>query len=182
MRASPKSRILTVGLGGAVSAASRGHRLVADHDVGGLEIAVDDAALVGVVDRIADRPEEPQPQLELVGIESPRPALEPVVEGPARHQLHRKIIGAVVGVAGGVDGRDVGVLEPRQRLRLALEHPRVELVDLVVAAHDLEGDPALRAFLLGLPHHSHAAPAELADDPVAGDRDRLRTGVCTYRN
>jgi hypothetical protein len=61
------------------------------------------------------------------------------------------------------------MLEPRERLRLALEHPRVEFVDPVVAAHDLEGDPAFRPLLLGLPHHSHAAPAELAENPVPGN-------------
>ncbi|MFO0952159.1 MAG: hypothetical protein U0835_13620 [Isosphaeraceae bacterium] len=36
-------------------------------------------------------------------------------------------------------------------------------------AQDLQGDGAVEADGIGLVHHAHAAAAELADDPVAGD-------------
>ena len=40
----------------------------------------------------------------------------------------------------------------------------MELVDLVVPAHDLEGHPP-RSLLLGLPDNAHAAAAEPVEDP-----------------
>ena len=135
---------------------------------------MDDPALVGVVDRVADGRKQPQPQLELGVVHGGGPAAQPVIERPTRRQLHGEVVVAVVGVAGGVDCGDVGVLQAGQGLGLAEEHPRVKLVDEVIAAHDLERHPAPRPLLLGLPDHPHAALAEQPDDRVAGNVHGLR--------
>ncbi len=132
---------------------------------------MDDAALVGVVDRVAEGAEQLQPQLQLIVPDGRRPAFQPPVQGHSRDQLHREEVVAVVGVARLVDGGDVGVLEAGEGLGLAEEQTRVQVVDDVIAAHHLEGDAASRPLLLGLPHHSHAALAEQTDDAIAGDRD-----------
>ncbi len=137
---------------------------------------MDDAALVRVVDGGADRAEDPQTEAELVGRDHLRPAAQPAVEGPARGELHGEVVAAVIGVAGLVDGGDVGVLEPRQRLGLAVEEAGVELVHLVLAAHHLERHPAMRPVLLRLPHRTHPALAEKTENAIARDHGRLGRG------
>ncbi len=67
---------------------------------------------------------------------------------------------AVLGASRLVDAADVGVLEPRQRVRLALEHPHPLLVDELPAADDLDRDPAPGVLLLGFVDHTHPAFAE----------------------
>ena len=68
-----------------------------------------------------------------------------------------------------VDRHDVGVVQSRRGAGLAAE----PLLDHPVAGHlprqDLERHPAAQRDLLGLVHHAHAAPADLAEDPVVAD-------------
>ena len=81
----------------------------ADHDVGRLQVAVDDAVGVGVADRLADLLEhrqEPAAVGRRVG-----PPSEQVVEGLALDELHRQERPAVGQRADLVDRRDAGVLQ-----------------------------------------------------------------------
>ena len=97
----------------------------------GLEIAVDDAALVGVVDRVADGEKSRRRSASSWAVDRLWSRLEPAVQGLAADQLHGEEVVTVVGVSGLVDGGDVGVLEAGQGLDLALEHPGVVVVDQV---------------------------------------------------
>ena len=71
---------------------------------------------------------------------------------------------ALLGPAGVVDGGDVGMLEARQGLDLALEQPDVRLVHEAATADDLERHPAPRLLLLRLVDDPHAPFAELAEN------------------
>ncbi len=101
-----------------------------DHDVGGLEIAMDHAAVVRRRDAFH------QPAGQLVELRQLQPRLrDRLVEPPALHQLHgqevdrggslgRSDLGGrhrILGLLDRVDGDDVGVVERGDRLRLAPE-------------------------------------------------------------
>ncbi len=134
---------------------------------------MDHTPLMGVMNRVADRAEHSQPDRELCVIELLRTRGKPLIEREATHELHGKVVVPVVGVTRLVDCGNVGVSESGQRLGLTAEHLHVELVDHVVAAHDLECDQSPGLILLGLPHHSHTAASEPAEDPEPGDGGRL---------
>jgi len=74
-----------------------------------------------------------------------------------------------LGVTRLVDGADVGVLEQRQSIGLALEHPDLVVVDELATPDDLESDATLRVLLLGFEDDSHPTLAELAQDSVLAD-------------
>src|SRR5690606_13926224 len=108
---------------------------VSDHDVRRLEITVDDAARVGVVDALAhlEKDIEQTPEAELgerLGI-ARLSLLEDRLERLTAYELHREV-GAPIGIdAEIVDGDDVRVLELGGDLRLfheAGEEPRRELI------------------------------------------------------
>ena len=133
---------------------------------------MDDAALVGVVDGLADGDEQPQALADLrrTGLVAAEVLPRPRGERLADDQLHREKVLAVVRAPGLVEGRDVRVREAGERLDLPAEHAEVLIVD--EAAHDLEGDFAGRVLLLGLVDDPHPALAELAEDAKAADLSR----------
>ncbi len=72
-----------------------------------------------------------------------------------------------------VDGDDVGVLEPRRRLGLALEaHPRVRVPQ--PDGHDLHGHVALQRLVAAAVDAAHGPLAEEPEDPIAPDAGRAR--------
>ena len=75
-----------------------------------------------------------------------------------------------------VDLDDVGVLEPGHRLGLGAEPLDGPGHGVATRLDHLEGDQPVEGELTGLVDHARPAPAELAEDPVAGDlggpRDR----------
>ena len=87
-----------------------------EHDVGRLDVAMDDGARVAVLERLragaddAQRLERRHPRL--VGKEGVQPG--------AFHVFHRVVVGAV-RLAMVVDPHDVRVVEPFEREHLALE-------------------------------------------------------------
>jgi hypothetical protein len=84
---------------------------LADEDVGGLEVAVDDALAVGVGDRLGDGEHVGQ---ERRGVRGGLAPADEVGEGAPGDELHR-VEGLAVGPASGlVDGDDRGVLEARR--------------------------------------------------------------------
>ena len=109
----------------------------ADHDVGRLQVAVDDAPAVGEADRLADLLER---------LQQPRPVggLHLVGQGLPGDELHGQERGAVGQRAEGVDRRDARVLQLGGDLRLA-----DEAVGVGPGQQDLEGDVAVEGEVAG---------------------------------
>ena len=125
---------------------------------------------MGVADGVSDLEKQRKDFVRVEGATRFVPAMGDVVgERFATNQLHGKEMFAVGGATGLVDGRDAGVFEACQGLRLALEQFNVVLVDQLAAPDDLEGDRAPGHPLLRLPHHAHPTVAELPDDSVSTD-------------
>ena len=146
--ARPKSRSLTL--------PSRRHL-----DVGGLEIAVDDALLVRGLERLGDLPRDRERFIERnrsarrFGRPSPRlrRAPSPRMCRPAT-------------CLEGIDRRDAGVIERRERFRLALEAgDAVRVLEELLRQH-LERDVAPELRVPGPVDLPHPARAERRDDVV----------------
>jgi hypothetical protein len=147
-----------------------------DHDIGRLEIAVDDALLVGVLHRRAHVGEECEPRLRIEIFVS-----TVFGERNALHQLHHEVGPPAFGGSGIMDLRDVGVIHHGEGLPLGLE-ARADLLGVHPGLDDLQGDPAFYRF--GLLSHVDRAEAPFANlleqlvtpDPIAFlfARDLLR--------
>src|SRR5690348_14351328 len=68
-----------------------------------------------------------------------------------------------------VNGANVGMIQSRGGLRLALKSGQGLWVAEDLIGQELEGNKAMQAGVLGLVHHSHASAANLLDDLVVGD-------------
>jgi hypothetical protein len=86
-----------------------------------------------------------------------------VIKRETVDQLHRVEVGAVL-LAGGVDGDDVGVVQPGRRFRFAAEALNGFFGQPQAGAEDLEGDLAVEGDLPRFVDHAHAAAADLAHD------------------
>ncbi len=141
--------------------------IVAYQDVGGLQVAVHDEPLVGVLHGLADVMEQPQTILD-------RGAPRVAVLGDRRsfHVLHGEEGAAVHGDAAVEKTRDVRMLQARQDLPLAQE-ARVDLVGVESALQDLDGGPLLELAVgaLRVVDHPHPAPSDFAQQ--APDTDPL---------
>ena len=152
--ATPKS--ITLGTGAVV--------VLGDEDVRGLEVAVDDALLVGVLDGLADRREQFEPLAE-------REVFFVAVlgDGDAFDQLHHEVRPAGVGRAGVEHLGDVRMVHHRQRLPLGLEAGD-HLPGVHARLDDLQRDrPLDRLGLLGHEDDAHAAFADLLQELVGAD-------------
>ncbi len=109
------------------------------------------------------------------GIAQPRQLVDDLVEPLALDELHR-VVGHLAVAADLVDRHDVGVVQPRRRLRLAAEPFQGQAVFRNLAGQDLERHLAAQADLLGLVDHPHAAPADLAEDAVIAQPPLLARG------
>ena len=134
---------------------------VSDHDVAGLEVAVDDPAGVGKGHRLTDVVEGADETSEgpLTG-----PAMvldDDLLEGEAPDLLHREVLAAVAQFPQLVHGDDAGVLQLRGGLRLLDEagHQRLLLHDSRV--QDLHRHGAVELLV-----HD---PANLAEGALADD-------------
>jgi hypothetical protein len=140
--------------------------IVADEDVVGLEVAVDDAELVGrrqAARGLDVRRDDLGPRRHAF--------VAPPPQGRARDQLHREVELAVV-LADVVDAHDVGMRERGHRSRLARQ-PRLlggVIADLATVAQELDREPASELGVLGGEHDAHAALAEHLEQAVAADR------------
>src|SRR5713101_4368211 len=68
-----------------------------------------------------------------------------------------------------MDGADIGMIECRRRLGLALEAGQGLRVFGDVIGQKLQGHKSVEGHVLGLVDHAHAAAAQLLDDPVVRD-------------
>jgi hypothetical protein len=137
--------------------------VVADHDVVGLEVAVDEADGVGGGEAVAGLGEH----AEDLGA-GPRLLVEPAAQRDAGDELHRDVDLAVGGGADVVDADDVGVREAGEGLGLA-QQAALALGVAGAVAQDLDRDLAIEGLVEGGVDDAHAAAAELAQDGVAAD-------------
>ena len=138
--------------------------LTGDEHVGGLEVAMNDALLVGVLHGAADLREELQPR-------PGREALAVAVfgDGNAAHELHDEVRPAVVGRPGIQHPGDVGVVHHRQGLPLGLEAGD-HLLRVHAELDDFQGDLATdRFFLLGPVNGAEPAFADELQQPIGPD-------------
>ena len=121
-----------------------------DQDVGGLDVAMDDAARMRVGEAGADLEEDPHP----VGEGDGGPLLDERAQVVPLQQLHRH-----VELAGGLP------LEALVQLLLAPQ----------VRGKHLEGHHAPQAGVAGAVHDAHGALAELVEDLVAAEGGHRRS-------
>jgi hypothetical protein len=130
-------------------------------DVGGLEVAVDEAVLVGVAEGLADLGRDLDRLLEVVGAA--------LLEAGAYQQLHHEVRHLQV-LADVVDGDHVRVVEGGDRAGLA-EDAIAGVTDLAVGAEDLDRHRALELDVPAAEDDAHAAAADLLVEAVAAGED-----------
>jgi hypothetical protein len=131
-----------------------------DEDVLGLDVTVDDAAVVRGTEPLRDLHRD---RGRLACREST--VLQPRTQGLAFQQIHGGIGGAAIGPEV-VDGEDVGVREGGDGLGLALEPPQGFGVGGDALGEDLERHDPVELAVSGAVHLAHAARAERGEDLV----------------
>ncbi len=135
-----------------------------NEDVLGLDVPVNDALLVGVLDGLAELHEQVQALLDV--------ELVPVAvlgDGHAGDVLHHEVRSAILGRSGVEDLGHTGVVHHGQRLSLGLE-PGDDLPGVHAQFDDLEGHAATDRFrLLSQVDHAHPALAEAFENLVPAD-------------
>ena len=135
-----------------------------EEDVGGFEVAVDDAVLVGVIEGVGEDVDECGDiarRHEIAG------GVEAIGEGTAGGDAGGEE-GLAVVIAAVVEREDVRVLEGGEGLGFDEEAGAGVLAEVAREEH-FEGDLAVWGELGGAVDDAHAAAAEFADDAVAGD-------------
>ena len=134
-----------------------------EHDVVGLEVAVDDAEGVRLLERGERLPQHvgdaPQGQRPLVVRDAPQVA--------AAQVLHDDVRLPLLGAAEVEDGDGVRVAQAACGARLVEEARRGQLVVGQVRVNDLDRDRPPERDLLGAVHAPHAADADHVRDAVA---------------
>ena len=134
-----------------------------------LEVAMDDALLVGVLDGLADRDEQREPFAGGQPV-----AIAVVGDRNAGHVLHHEVRPALVGRARVEHPGDVRVGHHREGLPLGVE-PGHHLAGVHPDLDHLQGDLAAdRVLLFRKVDHAHPALTEDGQDPVGANPQRVR--------
>ena len=138
-------------------------------DVAGLEVAVDDALLVGFLERLGHLPRDRERLVDGHGA-----ALQSLGEVLPLDELHDEDVGVrAAGEGRGLEAVEVGdprVVEGGEQLRLALEAGQALGVGGNGLGQDLEGDVAPERRVGGAVHLAHPPGAERGIDAVVGQR------------
>ncbi len=132
-------------------------------DVGWFQIAMDDAALMGIVDGAGERLHQPGTRLGAQGR-----TVQLLGETRAVNKLQGHVGPAVV-LADVMDPDDVGMLEAGDCLGFGAEAGDPPSRRLYAGQDHLEGDQAIEACLSCPVHHAHAAASAFRQDFVARD-------------
>ena len=136
----------------------------ADEDVGGLDIAVNDACAVRRIQRVGDFDAERQHRVHV----QTAMAGDALLQRAALQILHGDE-GAAVLLADVMNGADVGMIQGGRGSSLALEPAQRLPVASQVVRQELERHEATEPGVLRFVDHAHAAAAELLDDAVVGE-------------
>ena len=135
-----------------------------DDDIGRLEVAMDDAALVRFFEsggHVAGKRDD----LSL----GQRPGGDALGERRSRDVLHDEEVDPV-GAVEVVNGGDVGVVQARQGLRFAAESPPRRFVAQHPRRQHLDGDVAVEVRVVRAVDLSHPAGAEALEDSIVRER------------
>ena len=150
---------------------------VAQHDVVRLEVSVDDAELVGLVQRV-ERLAHDADGAKLVEVPF---ALDQPAQRAAFDVLHRHVDQPIFGVTKDEDANDVRVRQLRDRFRLPIE-PRDELLALGgVAMQDLDRNLLIDRRVLREIDGAHPAFAQLLGQHVLAEQAGPDQGVARRR-
>ena len=138
--------------------------LVGHHHVGRLDVAVDEPALVGGVEGVAELGDDPRRAARL----EPARGLQLAAEVGPLDEAHRDEQLAV-GVAGLVDRDDVRVLDRRGQARLGLEAAPELGIASEVGRDQLERDATVECGLCRRIDHAHSTLSDEMVDFVSGD-------------
>ena len=137
-----------------------------DEDVGGLQVAVEDAARMGRLDGLGHLRQDRRPLARVH-----RPACQTAGQRRPLDILHR-VEGVAVEVADLEDRDDPRMVEPGGGLRLAAEAGQIGLRGELAAKEHLHRDGAPQAPLPGPVDDPHAAAADLLEEVVVAERRR----------
>ncbi len=145
--------------------------VVGDDDVRRLDVAVHDAVLMRIGERLQHPGDDDQGLLGpgRLGVD------EEIADGAALDQLHDDVRHALTAdeiLAGVVNGHDRMVVEAGHRLGLAREAGLGDRVLGEVGAQQLDRDGPSEPDVLRGEHLSHTAPAESAGEPVPAVPDQ----------
>src|SRR5206468_6709048 len=138
--------------------------IAVQQDVGGLDVAVEHAVPVRVIQRVGDRL---QHRDRVVDVDS---SAEPVGQRASADELEHQVRDAAL-VAEVVDAEDVRVAEPRDGHRLLMEALAVLLVLGEELGQDLDRHVAVERGVVGLVDGGHAAAPDALDDAVGPELD-----------
>ena len=128
-----------------------------------LEVAMEDAVPVRVLERIGDGRAEVEHSIDAAAARR-----EPRLERAAGHVLHDQEVVPVLGIEVE-DGGDAGVRETGEHQRLAAKSLAGGRIDQRAAQEHLDGDDAVQVGVVRLPHLAHAARADALDEPVTSE-------------
>jgi len=123
-----------------------------------LDVAVDDAQIVGKLERVANLRHDGQ---RFARRDAAR--REQLAQRDAIHEFHEQVIHSA-RLAEIMDGDDVRVAQPRQGLGLLFEAPGEGGVFLPFRREDFQGDQAVEAGLARFVHDTHPAASQALDD------------------
>jgi hypothetical protein len=134
-----------------------------DEDVGGLDVAVDDAFCVRCVERVGDFDSELDEQ-----IKRERPAINLMLQSLAFEELHREKGPAIV-LADLVDRANVRMVQRGGSAGFALKSFECLRIARGLFRQKLQRDVAAKSEILGFIYDAHPAAAELFEDAVMRD-------------
>ncbi len=161
--------------------------LIGDHDVRGLDIAVDHTHAV----RILQRAQHAQHHLRGVALRQRAVHMDDVTQGLTLHILHHQVrqpfgLAVLVGdylLAGIVDVHDIRVVHLGDGMRFTAEARQEDLIVRQIGAHNLNGDRAAETGVKADMHFGHASASDELTDLVAavGQRRGHVAHCCSFQ-
>ena len=137
---------------------------VAQHDVGGLEIAVGDTFLMRRRDRVDQRNRDSQQMLDRHAGSRDR-----VCQRTPLHQLHRQEQRAAVGRLNREERDDIGVVQAGNELSFTLQPLPALGIECDRDRNELEGDDPAQSEIPGFVDFAHAAGSDGTENLVRAE-------------